>query len=251
MIKLPYLTKEIQKIKRKESSFIGMDGGNIKSDLWFCGVEFGATLIDMEKYYAKFVKYYKINDLEIPYRINCSDKFLKSNFDRYLTSMYLNIFRNSESPEKEEIDDILRTELYNKNSNIFKLNLFPFAKTDIGWQKDFDNDFSITKEEYYGLLFKNRTFFLKKLLKRFSPKTIICFSPKDYSDYFVDAFFESKESITYLKDFITLKNGKKANIKIFSNVSISVIIIPFLGRGNLASYNDVREMTNYLKTNYL
>jgi len=251
MINFPYITVEIEKVKRKESSFIGMDGGNIEADLWICGVEFGATLVEMEEYYSEFAHFYKINDFEIPFRINCSDKFLKSSFDRFLTSMYLNIFHNLEFSEKEKIDDILRTELYNKNSKIFKLNLFPLAKTDIGWQEDFENDLTIKKSEYYGQLFENRAFFLKDIVKRFSPKTIICFSPKEYYDYFVDAFFETKKSITYLKDCITLKNGKKAKINIFSDNSIRVIILPFLGRGNLASYNDVREMTNYLKNNYL
>jgi hypothetical protein len=248
---LTNIYSEIEKIRNNESSFLGIDGGNIKSKIWFCGVEFGATLTEMENYYFNYASSYQVENLQIPYRIDCPEKLLKSFFDRALALMYSIIFDNSDHLDKTRIDIILKNELYNKVSKIFKLNLFPLAKTDIGWNKDFENKFNITKDEYYDLLFENRKSFLKEIVKQFSPKTIICFSPKEYSDLFIDVFFENKISINYEKDFIVLNNGKRANIKILYSNNLKVIIIPFLGRGNLNSYDNVILMTYYLKMNYL
>lgn len=247
---MTYLSSEINKIKNNEPSFLGIDGGNIKSDLWFCGVEFGATLSEMEDYYSNsnVVDFYKIQglDIPIPYRVDCPEKFMKSNFDRSLAIMYSILF-NSDNPEKKQIDTILKQKIYHKDSSIFKLNLFPLAKKDTSWNKDIENNLGISKKDYYGLMFDNRISFIKDLVKRFSPTTIICFSPKEFSEYFIDTFFEDKINITYLKDYIILKNGRKARIKIFTDQNIKVVVIPFLGRGNLSSYDDVSQMSNHLK----
>lgn len=248
---LTYLASEIQKIENSEGSFIGMDGGNIKSDLWFCGIEFGASLDEMEEYYSKAVKYNKVENLEIPYRDDYQGRFMKSDFDRKLALIYLNLFCKPVNHEKDEIERILKCELYNKNSNIFKLNLFPLAKTDTGWNTAIETELHKSKDEYYGSLFENRVSFIKELVERFAPKTILCFSTKEHSEYFIDAFFENKRSINYIRDFIILEKGKKARIKILCDKNLKVIIIPFLGRGNLASYDDVRKTINYLKENYL
>jgi hypothetical protein len=249
---LTYISSEIKKIVNNEASFLGIDGGNIKSKIWFCGVEFGATLYEMEDYYnSEVVDSYNVQELDIPYRIDCPEKFMKSSFDRRLALIYHFLTYNSEHPEKSQIDTILKREIYNKDSNIFKLNLFPLAKTDLSWNKDFGNILDMSKQDYYGPLFEKRISFIKDLVKRFTPTTIICFSPKEYSEYFVDAFFDDTLNMTYIKDFIILKNGRKAKIKILTDLNIKVVIIPFLGRGNLSSYDDVRQMTNHLKNYYL
>ena len=110
-----------------------------------------------------------------------------------------------------------------------------------------------------GPNFVHRTFnfsvvevkFIKELSEKFKPKNIICFSTKEYSEYFERTFFNENEKIEFQFDSIELKNGKKGNIKIYKNGVLNVIVIPFLGRGNLASYEEVRMMTNYLKEKYI
>lgn len=251
MEQLKYINQELQKIKRNEHSFIGIDGGNPNSDFWFCGIEFGSELEGMESYYEQFVKFYKINEFLIPYRENCPEQFLKSFFDKYLASIYSNLFQGNENPNKNQIDSILKNDLYNKSSKIFKLNLFPIAKKDVSWDKNFEEKLKITKDEYYGRIFNNRVAFIKKLAENFKPKIIVCFSTKYYTEYFERTFFNEKEKINYQFDSVKLSNGKIGNIKLFENNSLKIIIIPFLGRGNLASYEDVQIMTNYLKGKYI
>lgn len=125
---LDYLSKEINKIKHNEASFLGMDGGNIYSKLWFCGVEFGANLVGMEEYYtSQNVGCYQAEKLDVPYRATNTDCFLKSTFDRSLAIMYLILTGNNENPSQKDFVNTLKNKLYHKDSNIFKLNLFPIA----------------------------------------------------------------------------------------------------------------------------
>lgn len=246
-----YLNQELKKIKNGESSFIGMDGGNPNSDYWFCGIEFGSHLKEMANYYEKYIEFNEVEKFLIPYRKDCPDIFLKSFFDKYLASIYSILFLDNELPNKEEIDLILKKKLYNKTSKIFKMNLFPLAKKDVSWDKTFESNLKISKSEYYGKIFNNRIKFIKELSEKFKPKNIICFSTKEYSEYFERTFFNENEKIEFQFDSIKLKNEKRGNIKVYKNGVLNVIIIPFLGRGNLASYEEVRIMTNYLKEKYI
>jgi hypothetical protein len=245
---LEYLSKEINKIKNNEASFLGMDGGNIYSKLWFCGVEFGANLVAMEEYYTpQNVDYYQAKRFDVPYRVAGSDCFLKSTFDRSLAIMYLTLTGNNENPSQEEFVDTLKNKMYHNDSNTFKFNLFPFAKPDTSWDQNIEKEFGISKDDYYGSIFDNRIKFIRNLTERFSPETILCFSPKGYSDYFIDTFVPDNKWVEYQKDSIEKGDGKKARISVFKTEDYQVIIIPFLGRGNLSSHDDVKKMARHLK----
>ena len=251
---LKYLGEELRKIEKNGKSFMGMDGGNINSDIWFCGVEFGSDYEQMAAYYENYVKFYDLKDLKIPFRDDCSELFLKSIYDRFLAAMYINLFKEEKltNPINTNlIEKVLKEELYNKNSNIFKLNLFPISKKDIGWNKTIESEAGITKDRYYDSLFRNRADFFKELIKMFEPKLIICTSPKDYKDFFIEAFFSQKQQINHSWEYLTLDSKKKFKISVFESDKTKIVIIPFLGRGNLNSYNDIISITNHLKKEYL
>lgn len=252
MGKYPLIEEQINLIKSGKSSFLGMDGGNINAILWFCGVEFGATLMEMEDYYSsQDIDSCEADEYEIPYRVAGSNWFLNSTFDRRLALTYSILTGGNENPEKEELDDILKNKLYHKDSKTFKLNLYPLAKPDTGWDKDIERDLNVSKADYYGKLFNNRIKFIQDLVKRFSPKTILCFSPNGYSEIFIDTFIPNRSWVDYQKDLIPLDKERTAKITVFRNQDYQLIIVPFLGRGNLNSYADVKQVTKYLKSNYL
>jgi len=91
MAELKYLKTELEKIKNGEDSFLGIDGGNIKSKIWVCGVEFGGTLEDMADYYNKIVKSKEINNFKIPFRKSAGN-FEKSKYDLFLSEFIINLF---------------------------------------------------------------------------------------------------------------------------------------------------------------
>lgn len=254
MFGLKYVTQEMLKIEENKESFLGMDGGNIESDTWFCGVEFGGSTEQMSTYYENYIKFYKKGPFEIPYRLDCPDFFINSTFDRFLTAMYLNLFKNfkfTNTIDTSLISDVLKNELYNKNSKIFKLNLFPIAKENTYWDNKLTEELGYDKNVYYNSLFSKRIVFFKKLVSQFKPKNIICFSPSGYTDYFIRAFINKRQTVNYSWDYFTNENGNEFKISIFETSDTKVIIIPFLGRGNLNSYKNVNLMTNYLKKEYL
>jgi len=248
MDKFHFLKNELNKIANNGESFLGFDGGNINSKIWFCGVEFGSSIEIMNNYYTDFVKFYKSKNFKIPYRVDCPDYFLKSNFDRFLSFMYLNLFSNCN--DRNQISNVLKNNLYNKNSNLFKLNLFPLAKKDIGWDKNITDTFKIEKDDYYNFFFKNRSRFVKHLISNYRPDCIICFSPKDYEKYFTEFFIKPKEKVDYSWDKIKLENSE-FKISKFESKQIKIVIVPFLGRGNINSFKKVELLTDYLKNNVL
>jgi len=250
---LEYLKEEMNKIKNGEDSFLGIDGGNISdSKIWVCGVEFGGTLKDMGHYLKNTVKYDEKDGFKFPYRINAGE-FENSKYDLFLSEFIIKLF----GLKDVEKNKYLKDNLYNLDSNIFKLNLYPLAKKDTSWDKTYDEIFTITKEEYYGYIFNKRKKFFKKLIKKFSPETIICSITKNSECIFADAFFEHE------KDWVKVKwevvNGevssnklKKFKVSIYKKDNLSIIMIPFfgMGTGNLNSYDDVIFMAEYLKENY-
>lgn len=246
--------KELKKIKSDGRSFLGIDGGNIRSPVWVCGIEFGGDLSQMEKYCKSTVKVKLIEgfDLSVPYRLDAGI-FNGSPFDRRLAIFYNNLFKKGISKNCEyskEIDEILNRELYHYKSKIFKLNIYPLGKKDTSWSKEITVETGITKSEYYQNLFENRKKFLKELLLKFEPKLLICTSSKEYRETFVEAFLDKGEMISYSWEYIS--NGKD-NFRItqYKTNKTSLIVIPFLGRGNLNSYSDVVLMANHLKENYI
>lgn len=251
---MEFLKKELNRIITNGRSFLGIDGGNINSRVWFCGIEFGGDLMEMEKYYKSIIKYNPINefDLPIPFRMNAGG-FEKSTYDRFLSAMYINLFKADKlhnGNDTKPIEKVLKEELYNKNSKIFKLNLYPLAKKSTEWDKAIENDLGIKKEIYYEDIFNKRKKFFKELVKKFQPEKIICTSTNEYRDEFIEAFLNENETIDYKWNYL-IGDNKKFKIFEYKTDKTTLIIIPFLGRGNLSSYKDVINIADYLRKNQL
>lgn len=250
---LKILKREMLKIEDNGHSFLGIDGGNINSDVWVCAVEFGSDIWGMEEYYSRYNKTQVVNGYDVPFRTTCPKTFLTSPFDRFLSAFYINLLNDKtiNTPvDTAIIEKVLKDELYSENSKTFKLNLFPIAKSDIGWSATIESELGISKDAYYGSLFNKRSMFFKELVNEFKPKLIICTSPKGYKEYFIEAFLNGNENINYSWEYLTLR-GKNFKISVFDNKKTKIVIIPFLGRGNLSSYDDVLSMANHLRKKYL
>jgi len=258
MIQLKYLKQELAKIKENGRSFLGIDGGNINSKIWFCGIEFGGSMEEMEKYYKSTVNYYREKEFDVPFRENVGD-FKGSIYDRYLSAMYINLFKSEvlkDGNDTKPIEKVLNDELYNQDSKIFKLNLYPLGKKNTDWDPLIEKNFNLSKKVYYEEFFDKRKQFFKELVKEFTPNKIICTSVKDTESQFVEAFLKNDLKIEYRWEYLSIRNNleKKKIFKIseYRQGNISLLIIPFpgMGKGNLNSYDDVIFMANHLQSNY-
>ena len=257
---MEYLKQEFAKIKENGRSFLGIDGGDIKSSIWICGLEFGGSQEAMSAYYnSPEIKTYPHAGYDIPYRSDCPETFLNSKYDRFLAVLYNNIFNDQKLLEydKDVIDRVMKNELYSNKSKIFKLNLYPIAKKNSDFDLNIEKKFQTTKGEYYGAIHEKRSSFFKELLKEFKPKKIICTTLQNGEEMFVDTFFGMGEWISYKKEIVTFKNmdhvEKKFKISQYRNELTTLVIIPFpgMGNGNLNSYLDMINMANHLRNNYL
>jgi len=254
MSEYDYLLKELEKIKNGEDSFLGCDGGNINAKIWFCGIEFGGTPEEMNTYYKDYIIPNINDENKIPYRKKYTGKFLQSPFDRYLTIMYLILLKGynfDKNVDSNLISNVLKSELYNKDSESFKLNLFPIAKKNVSWNKKIEEELKVDRNEYYSTLFNKRAKFFKKIISRFTPETIICFSTKNYSDLFIKAFLSKKNKIEFQYDIFIDRNNKEHFIKIIHYKKTKYIIMPFLGMGNLTNHEDVINISEFIKENYI
>ncbi len=249
------LKHELENIKENGRSFLGIDGGDIHSGVWFCGIEFGDTIDNQSKYIDKYVEYKE----GIPYRTKCPKKYLRSNYDRYLSVMYINLFKAEifqDVIDTKLIEKVLKEEIYNENSEIFKLNLYPLAKKNTDWDISIEKKFNISRDEYYGGYFDKRKQFFQELVKEFHPTKIICTAVKNSESQFVEAFLKNDLKIEYRWEYLSIRNNleKKKIFKIseYRQGNISLLIIPFpgMGKGNLNSYDDVIFIANHLRSNY-
>ena len=92
--------------------------------------------------------------------------------------------------------------------------------------------------------------FMKELVNKFNPQRIICTVTNGMEEEFVNAFLNRNKIVDISSEYIKTTSKKEFKISKYKTNKITVIVIPFLGRCNLNSYNDVIFMADYLRNNY-
>lgn len=246
------IKNELQKIANNQDSFLGMDGGNIERDVWVCGIEFGGEIEKMEEYYNEKCIVFE-GDGDIPYRTDCPDYMKRSYYDRYLSAFYINLFESRILENGNDLDyimDIHNYKLYNQDSKIFKLNLYPLAKPDTSWDKKITEKYKIDKDKYYGEYFESRKKFITSLVDKHKPKLILATSTPSYISTFKTVFIPSNVTCEFNWEEVTTRTNNKFQLLEYAFNGTKLVIMPFLGRNNLKSYNDVIDYSNYLRDKY-
>lgn len=141
-----------------ENSIMDIDGGYIKSEVWFCGIEPGGAINTdyVNEYQAKkhtvavnkilmnedLLESHNIKNLMIPLFLDNIYETPKWVLDNYIAKI-VSVFNNNNSKHFN----------YDKNEdNVFKLNLFPLPAKDVDyWNKTHEEITGCTlKKEYYG-----------------------------------------------------------------------------------------------------
>ncbi len=232
-------------IKEISTELIGIDGGNINSKLWFCGIEWIPFKL---KDYPQFS--HKMKGIEIPY----SHIDVRGwSFDRNIGTI-VSGWNNTDGQNFN----------YDKNEkNIFKLNLFPLkAENTLDWSDcNFTRTGCALKSEYYGKCVKYRFPLLHKLVTTFEPRVIVCLG-REFIKEFIYAFWRLQNAIDNVKISKYKKDFKDSRVKYNSisnkihvyqnedNDKLPVIIgLPFFGP-YLNSHKDMKKIGNYIAEFY-
>jgi hypothetical protein len=204
------------------SSFSGCDGGQIESDTWLCGIEWGykdATNEQREEYYKiGLLNEIRRGHVKLDSKYDFfTDESFKHQYNLKFYKLYTAIF--GESNKKE----------------LLKLNLSPiaFREDDIDlWNEDIVKATGIeTKNEYIQYLAKLARF--KDIRDLHRPKLIIC-TGVTHRDNFSKAFFSNTE-INYSHRAIkpeSENNQRVRNIYFTKHDNTHLVVIPFLGGSN-------------------
>lgn len=213
--------------------------GNLKSELWICGIEYGGD-----------------DDLsfEMEAITTCwNDRYLEDNsdyykwqYDRKVAKIYCCYY----GIETSDYEGYMKDELYRADKNSLKMNLYPisFSNTDEDkWShKHYKKTGFPNKTIYRAWCMVYRFGYLRKLLDAYQPKVLICtgtsyaldfklaFAPRD--KLFEDSSF--KKGKFYQHKCITFKNGKT-----------NIVIAPFLGgRYGVNSDEGLKELAKYVRS---
>jgi hypothetical protein len=217
-------------------SFSGCDGGNINSDIWLCGIEWGGGSIN--NYYTKILpEQISKGKLETYPKFYDWTDSLSYPFGLSFAKLYTSI-----SGGKVENYSLVKDL---KGDELFKLNLYPIAfdsTNDNLWhQYSLDEITGFESKHLFNTwCFFNRSPFYSKLRKKHSPKLIICTGISYIRDFIM--FFGGNDKIDKLNTgYLTPEESEFNNyirqyywLRLSSNTLL--IIIPFFnGRFGLNS----------------
>ncbi len=213
--------------KKWACSYSGCDGGNPDGKIWFCGIEPG----------GKFD--FDLKDVSQP--PERPKKFFKSSpYNQNTAKLYAAIV-------KKNLEGYRKLDVFTRDSNSFKLNLYPInlpGDRDDFWKKPhFEKTGIPTKEIYRAWCQENRFPQIRNWMKQHSPKLIVA-TGSSYQLDFLLAFggiefiykelppvklSEEHENISLY--FLSVNDGKTL-----------LAITPFLGgRYGLNSYEKIRR----------
>lgn len=212
--------------KNLMNPFVGCDGGNITANLCVVALEFGGRIKEWReaqyKYYGEDLVPYRDNECVIP------DKWKTSPFDIILSKIYLSFFGPEiDSPNYE---DCLIKKLYNRDSKIFKLNLFPLphrqTKNDTyPTYRDLIEDLPNKKDFQKECVQSRFPKILEFINSRDKFKTIICFGIGEDNRKYYYKLFEQKQPNVKNADNIS----GKVRSETFQYNDKNVLILTFLG----------------------
>jgi hypothetical protein len=192
-------------------SLFGCDGGNICARLWVCGIEWGGDLQELLDYSNTRYDFQiqKERTIQIPYRAegNVSEGGKKSPYDKRLSGLCLRAFHHWQ-PEREPEALVasrrqlyLEKRLYNRDSDIFKLNLYAYpCRSTSTWNNDATRLTGCkTKRDFRRRCEEERFPVLLKLLKANKPKVLLCTGTSCRLEFLMAFTGQAEENLQPLK----------------------------------------------------
>ncbi|MCW7517030.1 hypothetical protein ND810_17825 [Leptospira levettii] len=233
------------------STLAGCDGGNINAKVWTFGLEWSGNKDSLTQWQYKYYKknLNERNEIMIPYRDEecftlqskvVNDYLLKNQFDNLLANFTYGLtLINTDDKKIEDTHNFIKKTLYGKESQIFKLNLFPLPLPEhtFHFTEYFDIlGIQLSKKEYLQKCKDNRFPLFRKLIDKYTPNVIICFGIGEESKkFFMECLAISKENASSPKkfnvttpDYDAPREFIKLEYQTPSTQKIPVYILPFL-----------------------
>ncbi len=225
-----------RELGRLHRSLFGCDGGNIRAKLWVCGIEWGGDLQALCHYPNQSYPGTTPTSLQIPYRTErgVPDAWRSSRYDLCLAGLCLRLFHDWQ-PEQDRScrQTYLLHRLYNKNSDIFKLNLYSYPCPNVKtWDEDAKEFTRCEKKPHFRDRCKSERFpLVVALLKSYKPKVVLC-TGTSYRPAFLTAF--TGEACATLQ-------ARQGCLEIYQTGHTKVVIAPFRRLGSSLA-EDVKRL---------
>ena len=228
-----------EQFKISALSFAGCDGGNPKSDVWFCGLEWGGE---------------QRNELDKPIQENEIYSWSHEDFDGAWLAQYnrkicwfLWYFHNLEWNNGENGGvfvkryNILHSQL--ENGIGFKMNMFPIGfpnRNNVDWNETLQTLTGLNSfNEYRQWCVTHRGEFFRNAVQKFQPKVIVCTGIGEVNN-FMQFFTGNTEYETQVTEKFKFYHSK------FKNTLICVV--PFFGgAGGINSYAKMESLVTHIK----
>ncbi|PIW59955.1 hypothetical protein [Shewanella sp. CG12_big_fil_rev_8_21_14_0_65_47_15] len=230
-----------------ENKLIGFDGGNISAPLWLSGLEWGTSdeeITDEITRPTYISSNYVVPHLSPEWKDN-NPNFYKWQFDQKIAKILCHVF-----DFKGHYKEYMQNHYCDKNSNEFKINLFPLPAANIDSWLDDHVLLTKTKIKYHYKTYCANTRFklLNDLVSQFKPQVIVCFG-QGHTEEFKLAFWDEEYSSQVNEQTVTI--SERNTIKILSsNHATKLIIAPFLGR-NLTADIELNRIAEEVKNHLI
>ncbi len=224
------------------SQLSGMDGGNIRSKLWFSGLEWAGNGEFITLEITRPVV--DVDGLKIPYLSEewklANPNFYKWQFDQKIAKILCETYLYANGYK-----EYMREIYCDANSQAFKLNLFPLPCKNLATWTDEHKQLSGSNIKYHYQTHCAATRFtlFQKLTMIYKPRVVVCFSMKFIEEYKLAFWGDDIEN--YEKTSRTLSSRNSISI-LKKGGSPILVIAPFLGQ-NLSSNQELSRLGQIIK----
>lgn len=177
-----------KKFEEMALSFAGCDGGNLGSEIWFCGLEWGDTLNRDSAH--------KIQHEFLPQHVSTS--WADKDFEGSWTAGYnqklcwfLEYFYGINRTGSLDQAYIAEQKLFYPDGRGFKLNMLPIrfsGRDSIDWDDALTDATGFASfDEYRRWCIEHRGKFFQSLMNKYKPRVIVCTGKRD-RDFFFEFF---------------------------------------------------------------
>ncbi|AWI50963.1 hypothetical protein DDU33_05480 [Actinobacillus porcitonsillarum] len=228
-----------EKFKHTALSFAGCDGGNPKSDVWFCGLEWGGEQKEL---------------LDPAIDENSIYSWSSEEFEGAWTAQYnqkicwfLWYFHNLEWNERENSEIFVKRHhiLYSQKENGigFKMNMLPISfpnRNSVNWNETLQELTGINSfYEYREWCVTYRGEFFRKIVQKYQPKVIVCTGISEVNNF--ARFFTGKPDFTY-------SDNSELKIAYTKFENALICVSPFFGGASgINSYEKMEILVNDIK----